>query len=150
MILTYTLLLMVCSFIISIGFLLTCWSVLDPVFKRGYLNTAWEQIYLDLGMKKFKAWVSLDLFTAEFFLLRNLIPFSFWFIKPSMKLHWRNHCRVPVPRIHVRYIQYCVLLYINWCNSTSPSVYRLLDRGYDPEKADEERQATWFRAGFTE
>ena len=46
------------SIVISICFLLTCWLVLDPVFKLGYLNAAWEPQYLDVGMKQFKAQVS--------------------------------------------------------------------------------------------
>ena len=90
--------------IISISFLLTCWLVLDPVFKLGYLNAAWEPQYLDVGMKQFKAWVSPDLSTELF-----LIHFSFLFIRHSTKLQ-RNHCQVPVPQLHVCYFHHRVIL----------------------------------------
>jgi len=33
--------------------------VLDPVFKLEYLNTTWDQEYLDKDMEQFKAQVSV-------------------------------------------------------------------------------------------
>ena len=87
---------------ISISFLLTCWLVLDPVFKLGYLNAVWEPQYLDVRMKQFKARVSPDLSTEIF-----LIRFSFLFIRHSTKLR-RNHCQVLVPQLHVCYFHHRV------------------------------------------
>lgn len=53
------------SYWLSIDVLL----VLDPVFKLGYLNAAWEPQYLEVGMTEFKARVSRDL--SIFFCFKN-------------------------------------------------------------------------------
>ena len=40
--------------------------VLDPVLKLGYLEAAWEEEYLEMGMKCFKSQVGF-LFTQQFY-----------------------------------------------------------------------------------
>jgi len=78
--------------------------VLDPVLKLGYLESAWEQEYLDKGMECFKSRVGF-LFSMP--VGRNLTCmaclFSFLFTKKSMRLLRRNLCRVQRQKDRVCY-----------------------------------------------
>jgi len=53
----YTSLLMVCGHFKFDSHVLYFWLVLDPAFKLDYINAAWDEKYLKIGMKQFKSQV---------------------------------------------------------------------------------------------
>lgn len=52
--------------------------MLDPVLKLDYLNAAWEENYLEIGMKQFKSQVK---FKSLFFTAWSLIYFVVSFLQ---------------------------------------------------------------------
>jgi hypothetical protein len=61
-----TLLLMVCGHFKFDSHVLYFWLVLDPALKLDYINAAWEDKYVKIGMKQLKSQVKIKslLFTV--------------------------------------------------------------------------------------
>ena len=77
---------------IVVLYLFVWWSVLDPVLKREYLDAAWDDEYIELGMESLKARVSTGYgYTTE----TASDASSSSHTRKSMTIPKHNHCQRP-------------------------------------------------------
>ena len=67
--------------------------VLDPVYKLDYINAAWEEKYLEIGMKQFKSQVTFLIAPHRRDSWADIF-FSFLFIRQNMNLWIKKACQL--------------------------------------------------------